>query len=853
MTSGQKTAVSLLTSLLLFAAFTVFAFTGIFSVIDARFYEPGKISQIQKHLDVISENYNEYISELENRFGKNENSFLKQKSVLSYIENNPSDENVKSRSKFSGDLFSQTPALLGMRLIDKNGSSIHFSTFSTDVLNRTAEIVAYKNYTDSITLSGEKEISFEAISCPDTNEKNFCKTVFDGKNNRIIISFPFYDSYAAFRGSFVFYVNANDFNRVLLAKKIITFGDTGNLISGLDPEATVKDPQYISGFVFGLPSVGRELFEKEIIGRWEQGLTTPEKIIFSKTENTFGTPEKGADGKSIFRHEDNYWILISTSETPFGYVGGVYPDEIFAMPETVKILLLICTFVSVFLIVFLIINLKQDDMVVARERIKKLQFGLVKEYLKKKENVDWKVISGKIAERRQDVTLEILRGLGRRAKKHDKEVKELIDKSYDELLTAMNVQVAGGSGVSDAAGIEQIKKLLEEILSSGAVKVNTIQESPLEEAPVKKVETAPAVQTVEEAEVLEEVEELDDAEPVEEVEPLEEVEELDDAESVEEAEPLEEVEELDDAEPVEEAESLEEVEELDDAEPVEEAEPLEEVEELDEAEPVEEAEPLVPVKTEDVSLEAFDHDSKAVLHRPEPEIESSEDVEKINRSVSSFAKIYNKDDDQVIDNFSISNPDFTGLDDMDSETIKDGSYGDESVEEKHEIPDEEVSLDEFDVKFVEEEKEFEEEIGFGEPESKRDEKVSSVEFNVEPDAPDFESLDEKTEEVKIKHDELLEKDLIGESNFSIKNIQDQVKSQALVAEEDIEELSDKDMDVPFTLTSFCDSVPEPVDLEEDYNVIQEDDSGVFVIHSEGHEKQPVDMNFKELVDSVLFK
>ena len=799
MTSGQKTAVSLLTSLLLFAAFTVFAFTGIFSVIDARFYEPGKISQIQKHLDVISENYNEYISELENRFGKNENSFLKQKSVLSYIENNPSDENVKSRSKFSGDLFSQTPALLGMRLIDKNGSSIHFSTFSTDVLNRTAEIVAYKNYTDSITLSGEKEISFEAISCPDTNEKNFCKTVFDGKNNRIIISFPFYDSYAAFRGSFVFYVNANDFNRVLLAKKIITFGDTGNLISGLDPEAAVKDPQYISGFVFGLPSVGRELFEKEIIGRWEQGLTTPEKIIFSKTENTFGTPEKEADGKSIFKHEDNYWILISTSETPFGYVGGVYPDEIFAMPETVKILLLICTFVSVFLIVFLIINLKQDDMVVARERIKKLQFGLVKEYLKKKENVDWKVISGKIAERRQDVTLEILRGLGRRAKKHDKEVKELIDKSYDELLTAMNVQVAGGSGVSDAAGTEQIKKLLEEILSSGAVKVNTIQESPLEEAPVKKVETAPAVQTVEEVEPLEEVEELDDAEPVEE------------------------------------------------------AEALEEVEELDDVEPVEEAEPLVPVKTEDVSLEAFDHDSKAVLHRPEPEIESSEDVEKINRSVSSFAKIYNKDDDQVIDNFSISNPDFTGLDDMDSETIKDGSYGDESVEEKHEIPDEEVSLDEFDVKFVEEEKEFEEEIGFGEPESKRDEKVSSVEFNVEPDAPDFESLDEKTEEVKIKHDELLEKDLIGESNFSIKNIQDQVKSQALVAEEDIEELSDKDMDVPFTLTSFCDSVPEPVDLEEDYNVIQEDDSGVFVIHSEGHEKQPVDMNFKELVDSVLFK
>lgn len=141
MTSGQKTAVSLLISVVLFAAFVVAAFTGLFSVIDARFYEPGKISQIQKHLDTVSENFNEYIETLESRFGKNENSFLKQTCVQSYIENQPSDEVIRERSKLSGDLFSQTPGLLGMRLIDKNGSSVHFSTFSSDVLNRTSEIV----------------------------------------------------------------------------------------------------------------------------------------------------------------------------------------------------------------------------------------------------------------------------------------------------------------------------------------------------------------------------------------------------------------------------------------------------------------------------------------------------------------------------------------------------------------------------------------------------------------------------------------------------------------------------------------------------------------------------------------
>ena len=59
----------------------------------------------------------------------------------------------------------------------------------------------------------------------------------------------------------------------------------------------------------------------------------------------------------------------------------------FAMPDAVKILLLICIFVTLFLVVFLAVNLKQDDMVVIRERIRRLQLGIVSEYLKKKENV----------------------------------------------------------------------------------------------------------------------------------------------------------------------------------------------------------------------------------------------------------------------------------------------------------------------------------------------------------------------------------------------------------------------------------------------------------------------------------
>lgn len=861
MTSGQKTAVSLLTSVLVFAAFTVFAFTGLFSVIDARFYEPGKIAQIQKHLDLVSENYNEYVSTLESRFGKNENSFLKQKSVLSYIQNNPSDDDVRSRSKHSGDLFSQTPGLLGMRLIDKNGTSIHYSTFSTDVLNRTAEIVSYKNYTDSITLSGEKEIPFEQINAGDsysTGGTN-CRTIFDGRDNRIIVSFPFYDSYDAYRGSFVFYVNANDFNRVLLAKKLITFGDTGNLVSGLDVESEKKNTDYKSGFVFGLPAVGKELFEKEILLRWEKGLTGPEKIIWSNSENTFDSAEYDVSAKKE-KQKNNYWVLVSSSKTPFGYIGGVYPDEIFVMADGVKILLLICIFVTVFLAVFLIVNLKQDDMVVIRERIRKLELGLVSEYLKKKENVDWKVVSGKIAERRQDVTLEIIRSLGKRSKKYDKEIKELINKSYDELLAAMNVQVKKEEE-SSLSNSEQIKQMLEQILSSGTIKV---QAANVVAAPEDGTPVRPAAVAAKAAgpDAVEELEEIGDAEPIEEVEEAEAVEEVEELGEVEELEEVESVEEVEDADAVEELEEIGDAESIEDAEPVEEAEAVEEVEVAEEAVPevveevgdaeelesVEAAE-VEPVELEDISIDSFDQSAPVELHSPEAEIESSDDVETINRAVSSKKKVYNTDDDQIIDNFSVANPDFTGLDEEEETALVQSADGSDTQESA----DENVALDEFGVDFSENETEFKEEVGFGSPEVVSDEKVPAVEFEVEPAAPDFESLDEKQKDVRIKSKRIPGQDLIGDSTYSIQNIQEEVKNQALVVEDDITELTDKDMQVPFSLTMFCDNAQKPAELEEEYNVIHEDEEGVYFIQSEGHEKEPLDMNFKELVDSVLYK
>ena len=796
MTSGQKTAVSLLISVVLFAAFVVAAFTGLFSVIDARFYEPGKISQIQKHLDTVSENFNEYIETLESRFGKNENSFLKQTCVQSYIENQPSDEVVRERSKLSGDLFSQTPGLLGMRLIDKNGSSVHFSTFSSDVLNRTSEIVSYKNYTDAITLTGEKEIPFEKISSPDSYGTNgvVCKTVFDGRDNRIILSFPYYDSYKAYRGTFVFYVNANDFNRVLLSKKIITFGDTGSLVSGLNFEEEKKETEYKSGFVFGIPAVGKKIFEQEILSRWEKGLFAPEKIVYKSSEDSFVIQEYDAAIENK-KSDNNYWVLVSSTKTDFGYIGGIYPDEMFAMPDAVKILLLICIFVTLFLVVFLAVNLKQDDMVVIRERIRRLQLGIVSEYLKKKENVDWQVVSGKIAERRQDVTLEIIRSLGRKAKKHDKEVNELINRSWDELLAAMSVQVRKENNENGLTNAAEIKSMLEELLSSGNIKVQTVgSDVNVMPVTVKHSKSVP---------VTEQVQELDKVEKAEAVEELEEIEE---------------------------------------------AEAVEELEDVEDAEAVEELETADLTSMETVDIDEFHDTSKSEKHNPEMEIESPADVEILNRKACDIQTVYDCEDDNLIDNFNVCNPDFSGLDTLDFND--EGNTNITQTDEKPAIIEEEVSLDEFGVENSKEQYDFEEEIGFGSvenPNSKKSEEP--VQFNVEPELLDFKGLDKKVEVKRNRGKKSGTK--IDDSKYGVKNIQNQV--QAANQDDDIVELSSCDVDIPFTLTQFGTTTTAPEELKPYVNVIHEDESGMYVIKTDGADLEPQNLDFKNLVDSVLRK
>ena len=164
-------------------------------------------------------------------------------------------------------------------------------------------------------------------------------------------------------------------------------------------------------------------------------------------------------------------------------------------------------------------------MVIIRDRIKRFQLALLTEYIDRRDTDDWKKISEDITLRREDVSDEIKKSLGRTGKRHAKEVDTLLDRSWDEIVTTLSGKqaLAIGSSAASEQNTAQIKAMLEDILSKGTLTVQTITAPST--APVAKKSGAAAsakkVSSVEEAEPVEEIAPVEEAESVEEIAPAE--------------------------------------------------------------------------------------------------------------------------------------------------------------------------------------------------------------------------------------------------------------------------------------------------------------------------------------------
>ena len=559
MTSGQKIAFSLLVAMGLFAVFVLSLNSKLFNELETRFYTQSKIEQNTGQLDRVSEGCDSYITKILNLTEKGENAWVKNASVRSFYVQNASESDVMTRRRLTEQLFAEIPALSGIRIVDKNGRNLHYSSFDdTDLLKQSGITKIYKNYND-ITKDAD-EIPFEQLSKLVSETKSVL--LFDQSRNRIVLSVPFCWVDGIYSGVSLFYLSINEIEKELNASDIIPIGQNALIIS---------DSDFSGGLVLNIPYGEKKSFEEPVKQYWKKHVSAqqPEKLL------------EMPDGR--------FYLALSSNRNGKIQVSAVYPSNLFELSKEIRILIYICIFISILLIVFLIFSFFRDPVVTLQKRIKKIQLGLIENYIDGKEKREWSDIARQLRGRKNDLSTEIIRSLHVHSKKRRDELSEYLDKNWDEIFSIFETKAGTSSGASGAVGaagtaeltgtsIAEIRRMLEEVLQSRSFAVPVAAAAPISVAPAEDVDELEEVEELaEDAEELEEPEEIEDVEELaEDVEDLDEVEEL--TEDVDEAEEVEEL--------AEEVEDLDEVEELaEDVEEIDEVEELtEEVEETDDVE-----------------------------------------------------------------------------------------------------------------------------------------------------------------------------------------------------------------------------------------------------------------------------
>ncbi|MBS7294634.1 MAG: hypothetical protein KIG96_04465 [Treponema sp.] len=774
------------------------------STIETKFYAQSKIAQRQEQLDRLSNSCNNYISNILKKIETDSSSYLNSPAVKSYANQNPSEKDEVTRRNLTSALFDTIEGLDGIRLIEGNGRNVHFSTYDTDVLKVDGLVKQYKNYPDLQEELGELES--EMILTDSNNPKH--KIIFDSKQNRIIVSFPFYITEQTTFGSLVCYFNIYDFEQILVNSNILPLGESFDLLT--DDDGTGY------GFACGIPGDGKADFTKAIINSW--------KISSGKADGKNKGPEN-----LISQSNGTNWVLLNSSNNTYFNVGWVFKANLFELPKELIYIIYVSVFVTLLLIFLLIFSLKKDYLIKVKQRIKKVQLGIINEYLENKQQIEWDQIARQLEYRKEELSLEIKKSVGGKNKKYEKIIDVYLEQSWSEIINIINSQNNNQKSGLSGASIEEIRRVMEEVLQTAKLNVSvapgakTVVQNVEEVDEIEAAEEIEEVEAVDEVEALEDVEEIKDVDEIEDVEVLEEVDEIDDVDEIEETEEIEEADEIEEVDEIAEAEEIKDFDEIDEIEEIEDADEIEEVEVVEDADGIEEAEPV----EETVQEVSGEDDPVEIVEAASEEIEVIEENEA--DSVESLDEV------EELEDIEIEKTDETVEVDISEE------FGDLSeVGDLEELEDDGISLENSAITQTEPEYHYEE---------------SNRTF-VSASSDDFASCDT-----------IFAEDLCIGSHYTpdTKNISQDFNFVVYIPDftpdHDFDmELAAADELLPeegkfFSMTGFAENelpVSELEEIEETPAIVEK--KGVYSI-SENIECSHLELNpeFKELVDSVLFR
>ena len=859
MSSGQKVALSFLAALICFAGFVFFAQTNLMSTIETKFYAQSKIAQRQEQLDKLSNSCNNYISNILTKIETDSSSYLNSPAVKSYANQNPSEKDEVTRRNLTSALFDTIEGLDGIRLIEGNGRNVHFSTYDTDVLKVDGLVKQYKNYPDLQEELGELES--EMILTDSNNPKH--KIIFDSKQNRIIVSFPFYITEQTTFGSLVCYFNIYDFEQILVNSNLLPLGESFDLLT--DDDGTGY------GFACGIPGDGKADFTKAIINSW--------KIASGKADGKNKGPEN-----LISQSNGTNWVLLNSSNNTYFNVGWVFKANLFELPKELIYIIYVSVFVTLLLIFLLIFSLKKDYLIKVKQRIKKVQLGIINEYLENKQQIEWDQIARQLEYRKEELSLEIKKSVGGKNKKYEKIIDVYLEQSWSEIINIINSQNNNQKSGLSGASIEEIRRVMEEVLQTAKLNVSV---APGAKTVVQNVEE---VEEIEDAEEIEEVEAVDEVDEIEEIEEIDEIDEIEDAEEIEEADGNEEAEEIQDADEIDEVEAVEEIEDVDgieevedveDADGIEESEEVEEIEEIDEAETVEEIDEIEDAE----EIEDADGNEEAEKIEEADEVDEIEEAEEVLEERDVIEPVEETKEIDEAEPVEETVQEVSGEDEP-VEIVDDASEEIEVIEENEadsvESLDEVEELEDIEIEKTDEtvDVDISEEFGdlseVGDLEELEDDGISLENSAITQTEPEYHYEESNRTFVSASSDDFASCDTIFAEDLCIgSHYTPDTKNTKTISQDfnfvvyipDFTPDHDFDMELVaadellpeegkfFSMTGFAENelpVSELEEIEENPAIVEK--KGVYSI-SENIECSHLELNpeFKELVDSVLFR
>jgi len=514
-----KPILALVVSGLIYVGYLYLADAQLLNFIQTRFYNPSVLNSYVKENNVDAGLIQNHIFELQDKFLSVLNEPVVRRSFLY----NQSAEDIYERSRVFGVLLETTGGLQSVQFVDSNGIRLHYSTALRDILSQTPESAAYRNYNED-----SQALPYETVSVLAGNSPKY---TMDEPGGRVIFSYPFNDSMDVYRGTALFYISIRSLAERLVAESRINVSDVVSVI---------EDPP---GILLGTPEMSKADIYSKVSGVWNEGVQ--DQVILN------------AEGSNVS------FSLISTRTGNGMFFGRLVNNLQFTISEYMEMLFKLSMFLTFYLTVFFLFNLKPNPVTLVRNRIKRLRENLFEQlYVNKSaaDRVKW--ILG-LEQRREEIRSELKRNMRLRGKAEAR-VDSIINNTWDELLNILK----SGSGYD----LTTVKKA---------------ESQTAEAEKTEKLEAVEAIEEIEEAEAAadtENVDEIEEAEALDDAEEIEEIDEIEEPEAIDEAEEIDEIEEIDEVEALVEAEELEEIVEVELSSETDDAVELEEIEEISEAE-----------------------------------------------------------------------------------------------------------------------------------------------------------------------------------------------------------------------------------------------------------------------------